>query len=242
MSPEVRFNALGIPYVVEFANVTFRAPSRSSSRASSRSVVPRREADLPPLPPSRPLALRREVSSSRSTLNLRPAPSRSTLNSDWTLAATASSETLACREPEKAIDTNEDHGLYIRFASQLSQPPSKLSQSRIARLKYRIAKAVMAAGMDTSPSAELGDPMDESAHCRASISSIRSEDVETRGMPGSLFRGTYGQVMTALRAAGLTTVACKESGVQEATRLGALFVARPNERGGVEFTKLTLWG
>ncbi|CDO73024.1 hypothetical protein BN946_scf185007.g78 [Trametes cinnabarina] len=238
MSPEVRFNALGIPYVVEFANVTFRSPSRSSSRASSRPVVSRRDAELPPLPSSRPLGLRRDASASRSSLNLRPTLSRSTLNSDRTLAATASSETLACQEPEKAIDTNEDHGLYIRFATQLSQPPSKLSPSRIARLKYRIAKAVMAAGMDTSPSAELGDPMDDSARGRASISSIRSEDVETKGMPGSLFRGTYGQVMTALRAAGLTTVACKES----ATRLGALFVARLNEQGIVEFTKLTLWG
>ncbi|KAI8990615.1 hypothetical protein BD414DRAFT_413540, partial [Trametes punicea] len=215
MAPEIRFNALGIPYLVEFANITFRSPppSRSNSRASSRSLASRREPEA-------------------------PQPSLRSLASP----ATASSETLAGPRGERELEPTEDSGLYIRFASQLSQPPSKLSASRIARLKYRIARAVMAAGMDTSPSAELGDPMDDNARSRVSISSIRSEDVETKGMPGSLFRGTYGQVMTALRAAGLVAVSCKESGVQEATRLGALFVARPNERGGVEFTKLTLWG
>ncbi|KAI0354575.1 hypothetical protein OH77DRAFT_1521484 [Trametes cingulata] len=222
MAPEIRFNALGVPYLVEFANVTFRSPSRSSSRCSSRSVTSRREA-----------------SESRPSLNLRPTISRSTLNSDRTLTSTASSETLT--GPGAGPDLTEDHGLYIRFASQLAKPPCKLSEHRLARLKYRIAKAVLAAGMDTSPSGELGDPMDDAGRCRASISSIHSENVEHEGLPGSLFRGTYGQVMTALRAAGLATVPCKESGVEFATCLGALFVAHPNERGGVDFTKLTLW-
>ncbi|KAL1951331.1 hypothetical protein VTO73DRAFT_480 [Trametes versicolor] len=224
MAPEIRFNALGIPYLVEFANVAFR--SRSRSRSSSRSSM-------------RTLTLRRDASESRPSLNLRPTPSRSTLASDWTLAATASSETLA--GPGAEAECPEDHGLYIRFASQLAQPPCRLSESRLARLKYRIAKAVLAAGMDSSPRAEHGDPMDAAGRGRMSISSIRSENVERDGVPGSLFRGTYGQVMTALRAAGLATVPCKESGVQDATRLGALFVAHPNERGGVDFTKLTLW-
>ncbi|OJT14405.1 hypothetical protein TRAPUB_9046 [Trametes pubescens] len=222
MAPEIRFNALGIPYLVEFANVAFRSHSRSSSRSSMRPPTPRRDA-----------------SESRPSLNLRPTPSRSTLASDWTLAATASSETLA--GPGAEAECPEDHGLYIRLASQLAQPPCRLSESRLARLKYRIAKAVLAAGMDSSPGAERGDPLDAAGRGRMSISSIRSENVERDGVPGSLFRGTYGQVMTALRAAGLATVPCKESGVQDATRLGALFVAHPNERGGVEFTKLTLW-
>ncbi|KAI0334316.1 hypothetical protein GY45DRAFT_27570 [Cubamyces sp. BRFM 1775] len=264
MAPEIRFNALGIPYLVEFANVSFRPPSRSNSRSSTRSFSIRRDADGPrpsrsiasmrqaesPARPAshRPFTIRdrRDASESRPSLSLRPTASCSTLNSDRTLAATASSETLA--GPSAGVDTTEDHGLYIRLASQLAQPPSKLSEERIARLKYRIAKAVMAAGMDTSPSAEVGDPMAaagengrEGAKVRASISSIHSEDVATRGMPGSLFRGTYGQVMTALKAAGLATVPCKESGVHNATRLGALFVARPTAQGGVEFTKLTLW-
>ncbi|KAI0660692.1 hypothetical protein C8Q70DRAFT_1044579 [Cubamyces menziesii] len=261
MAPEIRFNALGIPYLVEFANVTFRPPSRSNSRSSSRSFSIRRDADGPrpsrsiasmrqAEPPARPaghrpftIRDRRDTSESRPSLSLRPTASRSTLNSDRTLAATASSETLA--GPNTGFDTTEDHGLYIRLASQLAQPPSKLSDERIARLKYRIAKAVMAAGMDTSTSAEAGDPMaataGDGAQARASISSIHSEDVATRGMPGSLFRGTYGQVMTALKAAGLATVPCKESGVHNATRLGALFVARPTAEGGVEFMKLTLW-
>ncbi|KAI0640027.1 hypothetical protein C8Q77DRAFT_1164898 [Trametes polyzona] len=213
MAPEIRFNSIGIPYLVEFANVAFRSRPRSSSRASSRTVA------------------------------------SSTLASERTLTSTASSATLTnpgpCPGPEPEFP--EEHGLYIRFASQLAQPPSRLSETRLARLKYRIAKAVLAAGMDSSPAAELGDPMDAGAagrgrgRGRVSISSIRSENVERDGLPGSLFRGTYGQVMTALRAAGLATVPCKESGVQDATRLGALFVAHPNERGGVDFTRLTLW-
>jgi len=58
----------------------------------------------------------------------------------------------------------------------------------------------------------------------------------------SLFRGTYGQVMSALKDAGLMMTPCTEAGLEDATRLGALFVVGPNEYGGVELTKLTLWG
>ncbi|KAI0652474.1 hypothetical protein C8Q79DRAFT_102362 [Trametes meyenii] len=234
MAPEIRFNALGIPYVVEFANVTFRSLSRSSSRTSMS---------------MRSLASRRDASESRPSLSLRPTPSRTTLDSKWTLAPTASSETLTGPPPPPVPKDKlepaypEGNGLYIRFASQLLQPPRKLSVSRLARMKYRIARAVLAAGMDASPGAECADPMDSASVglCRTSVSSIRSEDVERDGMPGSLFRGTYGQVMTALRAAGLEAVPCEESGVQDATRLGALFVAHPNGRGGVDFSRLTLW-
>ncbi|KAI0778789.1 hypothetical protein BD413DRAFT_631990 [Trametes elegans] len=267
MAPEIRFNAFGIPYLVEFAQVTFRSRSLSSSRSSSRAST-------------RPtLASRRDPSDSRPALSLRPTASRSTIDSDWTLAArTASSESLATLvpapapahpsmrldkapamrldkalpepEPEPECPSTEEYGLYIRCASQLARPPRRLSDARLARLKYRIARAVMAAGMDTSPAGEPADPLasttttantSDGGAARVSVSSIRSEDVETEGLPGSLFRGTYGQVMTALRAAGLATVPCHESGVHDATRLGALFVAHANDRGGVEFTKLTLW-
>ncbi|KAI0800650.1 hypothetical protein C8Q74DRAFT_1364350 [Fomes fomentarius] len=308
MAPEVRFNAFGIPYLVEFANVTFR---RSRSRTGSTSTShlstssdrhDRRSASSSLHKPSLP-SLRR----------LHPSASVATFDSDWTIL-TASSETLAapsvqyskplpkskaksdpqydsisrakaaaraqyqamvegtaCPSPllsptskplpeitvESEIET-EGEGLLIRFTSQLAahEPPHKLSHNRLARLKYRIAKAVVAAGMDSSPASEAANPMEgrrrthsaatgmsarEQGAYRASFCSIRSEEVETRGMPSSLFRGTYGQVMAALTAAGLTAAPCKESGVQNATRLGALFVARQDPHGGVEFTKVTLW-
>lgn len=68
-----------------------------------------------------------------------------------------------------------------------------------------------------------------------------SEPVQQKSSK-SLFRGTYGQVMSALKDAGLMMTPCTEAGFEDATRLGALFVAGPNEHGGVALTKLTLWG
>ena len=348
MAPEIRFNSFGIPYLVEFANITFR--SRGRARKASRSSRPRSGSVTPtssiykPLLDTRPsfessgtvtprpsLDTCTSSSSSRPLLNLHPsvhrnrASSRLSFESDWTFA-TASSETLAGlsmvtgkaqhkhkRDPKLApvptppfspispilateprivleaeIDTRGPHrvdsaysegvgdrepegkGLLIRFASQLALPSHRLSQNRLARLKYRIAKAVMAAGMHTATSPEF-DPADEAAEYQAtpresyaSIGSIYSEEVEENGMPGSLFRGTYGQVMNALQGAGLSVIPCKETGVEygeccllafiseplsadpgsldrAATSLGALFVAQKNAYGGVDFTKLTLW-
>ncbi|KAI0714924.1 hypothetical protein C8Q76DRAFT_795736 [Earliella scabrosa] len=288
MAPEIRFNAFGIPYLVEFANVTFRSRSRTgsvstsattsashyTSNASSASHYTSSASSLASSSLHRPSYERQP-----SLRHLRPTPSVATFDSDWTFC-TGSSETLAAlptvkgagtsKQPgskyapsspflsptskplpeitiEREIETDGE-GLLIRFASALQphphaqpMPERRLSRTRLARLKYRIAKAVLAAGMDSSPGAELANPFEGGDVGRASFSSIRSEEVETRGMPSSLFRGTYGQVMSALTAAGLTAAPCKESGVQHATRLGALFVARQNPYGGVEFTKLTLW-
>ncbi|EED82758.1 predicted protein [Postia placenta Mad-698-R] len=170
-------------------------------------------------------------------------PSYTTCGSTATLlntvgsSATASSETLQCLEG----DSDESKGLYIRFASHRYRPPHKLSNSRLLRLKHRIAKAVMAAGMDSSPAGEKEDPIRVHQLSRASYGSIQSTDSLPEQGSGSLFRGTYGQVMSALQSVGLVTTPCKESGVDEATRLGALFVANHTEDGIIEFTKLTLW-
>ncbi|KAM5535829.1 hypothetical protein V8D89_010447 [Ganoderma adspersum] len=335
MAPEIRFNSFGIPYLVEFANITFRSRTRTrkaspSSCTRSGSVTPT-SSFYKPLLETRPsfestssatsrpsLDTYSSSSSSRPLLNLHPsvhrnrASSRLSFESDWSFATT-SSKTLAGlsmatgkaqhkhkRDPKLApvptppfspispispilateprivleaeIDTRSPHrvdsgysegggagagdgepegkGLLIRFASQLAPPSHQLSQNRLRRLKYRIAKAVMAAGMHTATSPEF-DPTDEASGASAygatpresyaSIGSIYSEEVEENGMPGSLFRGTYGQVMNALQGAGLSVSPCKESGVQYATSLGALFVAQHNAYGGVEFIKLTLW-
>ncbi|CCM04474.1 uncharacterized protein FIBRA_06654 [Fibroporia radiculosa] len=212
MAPEVKFTSYGIPYIVEFANVKFR-PTHSR----------------PPLPPSK--------------LNnvLHTNGSMSTLLSS---VETASSETLVY--PPKNVfstpDGTSSQGLYIRFASHRYRPPRKLSEGRLLRLKHRIAKAVLAAGMDSTPVTEKDDPMEVHKLSRVSYGSIKSTDsYNAEDESGSLFRGTYGQVMNALHSVGLTTTPCKESGVDEATRLGALFVAKHSASGDVEFTKLTLW-
>ncbi|KAI0931541.1 hypothetical protein AcW1_001083 [Taiwanofungus camphoratus] len=210
MVPEIRFNSFGIPYLVEFANVRFRSPSRSSSNARSGSPSP---------------SLNGSVYTHESGIT--------TLAS----AETASSDTLACPDQERS----ESGGLYIQFASHPLRPPCKLSYSRVLRLKHRIAKAVLAAGMDSSPTSEVGDPMNMATLSRLSCGSINSTDDVPEDVPGSLYRGTYGQVMTALQAVGLTTTPCKETGIEQATRLGALFVVNRTESGTVELSKLTLW-
>lgn len=127
-------------------------------------------------------------------------------------------------------------GLYIQFATSSCRPCAS-SRSRLASLQKTITSAVIEAGMDT-PSA--------------------LEEPDHRGRD-SLFRGTYGQVMVALKAAGLVATPCMEgefaggmyppnsyfppSHSSLATRLGALFVAhRTSEARSVQLRKLTLWG
>lgn len=114
-------------------------------------------------------------------------------------------------------------------------------------LQKMITSAVIEAGMD-SPSANM-----DYSH-RGSTTS------PDHGGCDSLFRGTYGQVMVALKAAGLRATPCMEgeflggtqphqihifllSHLSLATRLGALFVAqRTSEARSVQLRKLTLWG
>jgi hypothetical protein len=64
------------------------------------------------------------------------------------------------------------------------------------RLQKTITSAVVEAGMDT-PSA-LEEQMDVSTN----VTGYHSRD--------TLFRGTYGQVMVALKAAGLVATPCME--------------------------------
>ena len=129
MAPEIRFNAMGIPYVVEFANVSFRSRSQASTRsrstlrsASSPSLAP----DARPIPTPTPsfdsgvaglhMGCERARGSQRSLLRaaslpfrrlpipgrLRRKPSAASIASDWTLAppsAASSQETLAAPPP-----------------------------------------------------------------------------------------------------------------------------------------------
>jgi hypothetical protein len=113
--------------------------------------------------------------------------------------------------------TKQGRGLYIQFSSSFSTsepPPSYYSRpepmrskSAICRLKRTIATAVQDAGMESPTVVKKQDAFD-------------SDD--TSGLPQqnsskSLFRGTYGQVMSALKDAGLMTTPCTEAGLEDGT-------------------------
>ncbi|THH21202.1 hypothetical protein EW146_g291 [Bondarzewia mesenterica] len=95
-------------------------------------------------------------------------------------------------------------------------PTTKTPEGKLRRLSRTIADAVVAAGMDTPGSA-----------------SARGGD-EEKARPGmgerALFRGTYGQVRAAFRAAGLVTMPCQESGFAQ----GAVSVLVSNVNGLIE--------
>ncbi|KZT08691.1 uncharacterized protein LAESUDRAFT_676046 [Laetiporus sulphureus 93-53] len=179
MATEIRFNSYGIPHIVEFGNVKFRA--RSSSR--SRSCTSTLDDDHPTS------TYERSVSSLGTV-------------------ATASSETLAQPDDDGAGTA----GLFIQFAAS-TRPYRKMSEGRVRRLKRRIAKAVMAAGMDSSPTSEKANPIEVARLSRLSCGSIESTDSVPEDDGAALFRGTYGQVTTALQAAGLITIPCRDVGV-----------------------------
>jgi len=147
-------------------------------------------------------------------------------------------------------------GLYIQFPtditttsdvpSEASSPPStepvteeadfeKTTRLRLYRLSRAISKAVLAAGMEGAPKATKKFDAEESIGSKAGDGGL------VKGRQG-LFKGTYGQVRNAFRAAGLVTTPCGEDGVPNSTRLGALFVANPDGQGAVVFTKVVMWG
>ncbi|KZV70975.1 hypothetical protein PENSPDRAFT_684987 [Peniophora sp. CONT] len=140
------------------------------------------------------------------------------------------------RQPE-AFDSDElnirSGGLHLSFppATTADNTPNpdpdlqlKAEASRLRRLSRAIGRAVADAGM-ISPNRSDGNGKASSA-------------------PGgqSLFRGTYGQVRTALRSAGLAVHRCEEEGFDGASRVGTLFVANRDVHDNVIFTKIVLYG
>ncbi|TCD68306.1 hypothetical protein EIP91_011165 [Steccherinum ochraceum] len=204
MAPEIRFTPYGIPYVVEFGNVSFRKRSKSGSSSLAPTIC-----------------------GSSSTINLASH-----------IAATrpdASTPTLVITPPEA-----DGEGLFVGFASHQAYSYRRLSETRLARLKHRIANAVIAAGMDAPPprAARLAERC--VSHGRVHTSELRRAG-EASPVPSSLYQGTYGQVMSAFKSAGLITAPCNQLGFADAQRLGALFVVKHTDLGTVELTKLTLW-
>ncbi|KAG1864668.1 hypothetical protein DFJ58DRAFT_655738 [Suillus subalutaceus] len=196
MPQQIHWTPFGIPYVVEFNNVSFTP--------------------------------RRTVSPSEDTLTSFPVPEKSASVSEQSLTYSCPSATSSSSSFCHISQCIHVDGLHIQFATPPCDPRAS-SRSRLVRLQKTITSAVVEAGMDT-PSA-LEEQMDVSTN----VPDYRSRD--------TLFRGTYGQVMVALKAAGLVATPCMEGEFAGATRLGALFVAhRSSEERNVQLRKLTLWG
>ncbi|KAF8506645.1 hypothetical protein F5888DRAFT_1797902 [Russula emetica] len=111
----------------------------------------------------------------------------------------------------------------------------KTRRLRLYRLSRAISKAVLAAGMEAPSKPAKKFDAEECA------SSKTGDDRAVKGRQG-LFKGTYSQMRNAFRATGLVTTPCGEDGIPDATRLGALFIANPDGRGGIVFTKVVMWG
>lgn len=106
-------------------------------------------------------------------------------------------------------------GLFIHFPPNMQSRKAVSTRRRIRRLKETIAEAVIQAGMDSPPADEVPNPM-EAITPRVP----RGVSVVTAGPghgQGSLFRGTYGQVVLALRSAGLVITPCADTGVRDGT-------------------------
>ncbi|KLO09342.1 hypothetical protein SCHPADRAFT_834136 [Schizopora paradoxa] len=227
MPAEIKFNNLGIPYLVEFANISIRSSSLFSKKNKD----------------GKKGAAKKEIKKDDKKKKLPPPPIRCPTCGH-----------LPSHSPRG--DDDDEHGarpggLHIRFASasgstlQLTPgaPSQKLSDRRLAKLRWAIATAVTRAGM-TTPANEDGNPADSASSAGSSSdghSSARS--TASTASKQSLFKGTYGQVKEALKNAGLVATPCPETGFENATRLGALFVANSKTTGdGLQLTKLTLWG
>jgi hypothetical protein len=134
----------------------------------------------------------------------------------------------------------------------------KTRRLRLYRLSRAISKAVLAAGMEAPSKPAKKFDTEECA-------SSETGDARTVKVRQGLFKGTYSQVRNAFRVAGLVTTPCGEDGIPNgmpfpicnrslithligifgyisATRLGALFIANPDGRGGIVFTKVVMWG
>ncbi|KAI6153849.1 hypothetical protein BKA82DRAFT_4094611 [Pisolithus tinctorius] len=122
-------------------------------------------------------------------------------------------------------------GLHICFRAHVAGPQMH-PRKRLVHLQKTLASAVLAAGMET--------PATGAGCCAGNVQGNKSQ-INKESSTGGLFRGTYGQVTTALESAGLIATPCDSDGIAGATRLGALFVARPDGHV-MQLTKLTLWG
>lgn len=172
---------------------------------------------------------------SQESLSFRSPPSQngadtSNIRSSWIVVPPKPLPALPQTRSPNESDSRVA-GLHICFRAHMAGPQMH-PRKRLVHLQKTLASAVLAVGMET-PSTDTG-------FCAANVQGNKPQ-MNKENNSGGLFRGTYGQVTTALENAGLIATPCDSDGVAGATRLGALFVARPDGRA-MQLTKLTLWG
>lgn len=242
MTQDIKFTPFGIPYILEFENVSFLPRNQPESRYSSCSSESFCYIETPPAPPqSLPSFSLRSASSLFKRKPTQPA------HHDLT-------EVTKPLPPPPKSDLSESHGIYIQFPPEHSHPQMSRKQ-RLVHLQQTISIAVLDAGMSRSPG-NIAHPENHSSD---------NPSHRTRGYRSAdaLFCGTYGQMMAALEGAGLSVTPCLGDSLSGRgylftsndhcpstqilvsiadTRLGALFVARNNGASGVQLRKITLWG
>jgi hypothetical protein len=142
-------------------------------------------------------------------------------------SSSTNSEDSSGTPPLPTIEPETEGTLQVDF--------EKTRRARLYRLSRAISKAVLAAGMEAPPKPTRKFDAEVSA-------GANSGDARLLKVSQGLFKGTYGQVRAAFGTAGLVTTSCGEDGVPDATRLGALFIANPDGRGAIVFTKVVMWG
>ncbi|KAH7886048.1 hypothetical protein F5I97DRAFT_1927929 [Phlebopus sp. FC_14] len=231
MTREIRFNSFGIPYIVEFANVSFHRRSSSSSSSFCRVPSSASSASLP-LQTRRLFSLR-SVSSffskkSRRSLQNNISPPTAPVPSENTLPTWCAIPPFTPPAPTSSNSAPSlAEALFIQFSSP--HPPMTRKQ-RLAYLQRTISHAVLDAGMDTPSNGN--NPRPSTEHPPRPGFKI----------PETLYCGTYGQMVSALESVGLFATPCLDTGFPGGTQIGALFVARHVGTNGVQLRKLTLWG
>ncbi|KAN0100382.1 hypothetical protein V8E55_000366 [Tylopilus felleus] len=223
MTREIKFTSFGLPYVLEFENVSvvpstdLRPPSPASSSSSFCYIDS---------PPSRPRLPSLSFLSPSSIFKRKHAPTKTAHNS-------TESECAKPLPPPPAPDASEAHGICIRFPAESSHP-QRSRKERLVHLQKTISVAVLDAGMRRSPANANRSENNSNGHAVHASRGYRT--------PDALFCGTYGQLMAALEGAGLSATPCTGENLPGYTRLGALFVARNDGASGVQLRKITLWG
>ena len=192
MPSDIKFNSFGIPYLVEFANLSLRKKGDKLKRSKSNKERPGSEPPKPP--PKTPSAPARCPTCGHTRSHLAPPPPRF-------------SESPA---PKQQVKPPRPGGLYIRFESSSGLATTKLSSRRLAKLRTAIEEAVTNAGMMRPSPDETGSAADVTLDDTMRSRETSRSDTSKK----ALFKGTYGQVKQALKAAGLVATPCSENGFE----------------------------
>lgn len=184
MPAEIKFTNLGIPYLVEFANISIRSSKSAFGKKLDKALEKnnRNKKKLPPPPVRCP-----------TCGHLPDHPTRS------------ADDDVSAKGPRPG-------GLYIRFASRINLPPTRISDRRLVKLRGMIEEAVTRAGMVRPP-----EETSESVDSHSSVGSETQRSTASDSSKKALFKGTYGQVKQALKEAGLIATPCPEEGVEHGT-------------------------